>query len=232
VERGAFREVGAVVIGEPTAMQVGVAHKGALWLRAVFGGQSAHGSMPHHGSNAILHAMRFLRGLDDYTFGVPAHPLLGASTVSANMIHAGTASNVVPDRCELTLDVRTVPGVNHPAVLTSLRALIAASVPADLAPRSGLEVILDRAPVDTDPHAAVVQAALRAARAGQGTEPAVHGLTYFTDGSVIGPATGLPMVILGPGEPGQAHQTDEHVSVQRVLECVDVYEGLAIEYYS
>jgi acetylornithine deacetylase/succinyl-diaminopimelate desuccinylase-like protein len=101
-----------------------------------------------------------------------------------------------------------------------------------LAQRSGLEVILDRAPVDTDPHAAVVQAALRAARAVQGAEPAVHGLTYFTEGSVIGPATGLPMVILGPGEPGQAHQTDEHVSVQRLLECVDVYERLALEYYA
>jgi succinyl-diaminopimelate desuccinylase len=230
LEQGAFAGAGAVVIGEPTGMDVGVAHKGALWLRAIFAGRPAHGSMPHLGSNAIQHAARFLRALESFDLGAPAHALLGPATISANQIQAGTANNVVPDRCEVTLDIRTVPGVSHPAAIAALEALVKASVPEALAAGSGLEVILDRAAVDTDPNSAIVRAAVRAGEAVTGAAPPVRGMTYFTDGSLIGPATGLPMVILGPGEAGQAHQTDEHVSVGRFLACVGVYERLAGEY--
>ncbi|GIT51409.1 MAG: hypothetical protein Ct9H300mP15_16220 [Gemmatimonadota bacterium] len=70
------------------------AHKGFLWVRAVFMGRAAHGSRPDLGIDAIRHAALYVSALDDYGEQLtsrPAHPLLKQGSV-----HAGQSRVVLP----------------------------------------------------------------------------------------------------------------------------------------
>ena len=55
---------------------------------------------------------------------------------------------------------------------------------------------------------------------GESLEP--RSASYFTDGAVLVPAYGdPPTVILGPGEPALAHQTDEYCMIDRIEQAVE-----------
>jgi succinyl-diaminopimelate desuccinylase len=129
--------------------------------------------------------------------------------------------NVVPDACTLTVDIRTLPGMRHAEVL----ARVTQAVGTDLMLEAPL---VDLPAVATDPadsFVACVQDVVRGLGSGAGPEPI--GLPYFTDGSVLQPAyRNCPTVILGPGEAGQAHQTDEFCVVAKIDEATAVYAGI------
>jgi succinyl-diaminopimelate desuccinylase len=54
------------------------------------------------------------------------------------------------------------------------------------------------------------------------------GLAYFTDAAALAPAYGSPpTVIWGPGEAGQAHQTDEWAEVDKIEAAAEGYFEVA-----
>jgi succinyl-diaminopimelate desuccinylase len=226
VEQDAFHNVGAIVIGEPTALEIGTAHKGALWISVTVSGQSAHGSMPSLGSNAILNASRFLNALEQLDFGLEPHPLLGRPTLSPDQIVGGTAPNVVPDSCSITIDVRTIPPQRHADVRNAIHELAEKTIQADTAAAVRTEILLDRAPLDTSPSDLFVRAALSIRSALLGAHPP-GGFTYFTDGSIIVQSYTIPTIIWGPGEPGQAHRVDESIPLESVVAAATAYKRLA-----
>jgi succinyl-diaminopimelate desuccinylase len=207
----------ALVVAEPTSNQLAVAHKGALHLRAQVSGRTAHGSMPHLGENAISKALGAISRLEAHSFQVAPHPLLGGPTLAVTSIRAGENVNSIPDTCTFTLDVRTIPGMDHADVLAELRSVVGPSVQ--------LEVPLaDMAPVGTDPEEPFVRCGL--ACLGERAAAPI-GLPYFTDASVLQTAYGgCPTVILGPGEASQAHQTDEFCPVETIAEAALIYQRL------
>ena len=231
VEQGAFAGAGGLVIGEPTSLRPAIAHKGVLRVRFTIPGKAAHSSMPALGSNAIVHAAAFIQALQGYRFAVERHPLLGEPTLSIDLIHGGSAINIVPDRCELAIDIRSVPGLDHTAVLADLKQLLDERVPTEIAANSVMTVILDRPAVSTDADDPVIRAAQAAVQTASSMRPDLVAMTYCTDASVIVPPTRLPTVIIGPGDAEQAHQTDEWVSLSQVREAVAVYEQLALAYF-
>ena len=124
LDSSSFEGAGALVVGEPTGLRLAIAHKGALWLRVTIAGVSAHGSTPHLGSNAIGNTCNFLLSLSSHAFLSGTHLLLGGPTVSPNLIMGGVAPNVVPDGCDVTLDVRTVPGMSAESVCSEIGRII------------------------------------------------------------------------------------------------------------
>lgn len=198
------------IVGEPTRCKVITAHKGDLWLRLTTRGKAAHGSKPHLGKNAI-HAMarvveeletRYAAALKDRT-----HPLLGHATVNVGAITGGKQPNIVPDRCEILIDRRTLPGESDARVFTEINALLRRlRVDAELtdtknAPCPALE---------TDPELPLVRQLLRCA--GQ-RQP--QGVDYFSDAAVLG-SGGIPSVLLGPGDIAQAHTADEWIELAQL----------------
>ena len=122
IQEQRIKNVSAMVVSEPTGLDVYVAEKGALWIRASTQGRVAHGSMPEHGENAILKMAKFLVKLESFRVN-GSHPLLGRPSISVNLIRGGVAINVIPDKCEIELDVRLLPDQNPEQVLESLRQL-------------------------------------------------------------------------------------------------------------
>ena len=114
----------AAVVGEPSEMQIALAERGGAWVTAVARGKAAHGSQPDLGINAILTMSRFLLRLSE-VLPDRVHPLVGGPTVNVALVAGGSAPNVVPDRCEVEIDRRILPGEDDPEeVLAPFRRLV------------------------------------------------------------------------------------------------------------
>src|SRR6266498_2846770 len=111
--RGMRGQAGALVVAEPTTNRPLCGHKGALWLKATTRGVTAHGSMPEKGVNAIYAAARAVGRLEAFDFNVARHPVMGAPTLNVGTLHGGLNLNSVPDRAEIGIDIRTIPGMLH-----------------------------------------------------------------------------------------------------------------------
>ena len=93
------------VVGEPTGMQPAVAEKGLMVLDCVSTGKAGHAAR-NEGINAITLAMKDIEWFNTYQFPEKSD-FLGPVKMSVTIIHAGTQHNVIPDRCEFTVDIRT-----------------------------------------------------------------------------------------------------------------------------
>lgn len=212
--------IGALVVAEPTSLQPFLGHKGALWLECKFSGKSAHGSMPDMGDNAIYKAARGAAGLENFFADALTHPQLGKPTVNVGTFSGGTKINMVPDRAGFQVDLRTVPGVDHEELLADIRE--------HLGSQATVSRIIDLPGFITpeeDPWIAEVMGILEQA---QGTRPGPGYVNYFTDASVLGPVLGdPPILVLGPGDPAMAHQTDECCPVDEISQAADLYFAIA-----
>jgi succinyl-diaminopimelate desuccinylase len=145
---------------------------------------------------------------------VPAHPLLGEPTLNVGTFAGGSGVNLVPDRAEAQIDVRTVPGLTGAMVLEALRAAAG--------PEVTVEPWIDLAPVVSDP----ADPWLRTVFAIAPAEPAA--VSYFTDAAALTPAYGdPPTAIWGPGEAAQAHQTDEWAEAAKIDAAADDFLEVA-----
>ena len=108
LERGLLTQ-DAAIVGEPTDLQLALAERGGAWITLTAHGRAAHGSQPEQGTNAVTSMARLLLRLEE---ALPdgSHPLVGRPTVNAALISGGSALNAVPDRCEVIVDRRTLPG--------------------------------------------------------------------------------------------------------------------------
>lgn len=219
VDAGLQGTAGGLVVCEPTANVPYVGHKGALWLKATALGKTAHGSMPEQGDNAVYKAARAVERLSCFDFHCERHRALGAPTLNVGTFHGGLNINSVPDRAAIEIDLRTIPGLEH----AELRRRIREQMAEDLE----LETLVDLPGIWTSPQHPWVEHVSRIVTAITAVPAAVSTATYFTDASVLLPALeGAPAVVLGPGEPALAHQTDEWCSVARILEAVAIYRAI------
>jgi len=210
---------GAMIVGEPTSNYPYVGHKGSLKFYARFRGVSAHGSMPELGVNAIYKAVRAVSRLESFDFGQRAHPVMGKPTMNVGTFEGGNTVNSVPDAASFGVDIRTVPGMDHAALRAKLQAT--------LGNEAELEVFSDMNAVWTEPDQDWVQRVFEITGRTLGVKPEPRAQTYNTDaGNLLKVYKGAPTVILGPGEPQLAHQTDEYCSMARIGQSVAIYEEL------
>jgi acetylornithine deacetylase len=216
------------VVCEPTSLQVMPAHKGFVWVRAMFRGRAAHGSRPELGVDAIRHAALFLTALDGYAEELqrrPHHSLLAYGSLHAGTVRGGTAESVYPDECELLLERRTLPGEAPDTVLEELEAVLHQLGRREADLQGSLEITLARPGTEVATGHALVQGLLGAGRA-HGLDPAVEGMTAWVDAAYLN-ESGIPAVCFGPGDIAQAHSADEWIEVEEVVRCADVLETFA-----
>jgi succinyl-diaminopimelate desuccinylase len=213
-------DAGAIVVAEPSSNLPFIGHKGALWLKAVANGLTAHGSMPELGVNAIYKAARTISQLEDFDFNVARHPVLGKPTLNVGTVHGGMNINSVPDRAEVGIDIRTLPDQDHGDLCAHLSSYLGDDI--------AVEPIVDVGSVWTDPAEDWMLDVFDVMAEILGKMPEVCTATYFTDAAALTPAYGgPPTVILGPGEAAMAHQTDEYCVVDRIDQAVDANVEIA-----
>ncbi|GLV48813.1 acetylornithine deacetylase [Thermus sp. LT1-2-5] len=222
---GLARGFRGALVAEPEEMEVCLWQKGALRLRLQFPGKMAHGAMPYTGDNPIPKAARFvlaLQELEERLKQAHPHPYLGPPYLTPTRFLASAGEgqlNVIPNQAEVALDVRTVPGVDHQALVKALEALSGV----------GVEVLEDRPSVATPQNDPLVQAAEEALRL-LGLPVRYGGVPGATDGTFLRAWGGLPVVVMGPGQKTLPHQVDEWVDLEEVVLAARVYAALAVLY--
>lgn len=219
-DRKLLGRAGAIVVAEPTANYPYVGHKGLAWFEVETRGVTAHGSMPEVGDNAIVKMAKVIGDLDHFHFPVESHPVMGKPTLNVGTIRGGLNTNSVPDEARITLDTRTVPGIDHVHLCRSLESL--------LAPRGAtVRKIVDTPSLFTESGNEWVQEVFEACTPLLGARPTPKTITFSTDGADLKRGFGgPPAVILGPGEPTLAHQTDEWCSTARLEQSADLFRTL------
>jgi succinyl-diaminopimelate desuccinylase len=215
--------VQAVIISEPSSNDIFVAEKGALWLELTTRGKTAHGSMPEQGRNAVMMMVKLINELEKMAIPYQQHPLLGGFSRSVNTIAGGVKTNVVPDSCIVTIDMRTVPGQDHRTIVKGIEDLI-----ADLKRRSpefnaSVRISNDRAPMETSPKEPAVESFAEAVTEVIGTQPVPKGVAYYSDAVAFVPVLKAPMILCGPGEAKLAHQPNEFVEISRLVQSAKIF---------
>ena len=211
-------KAGAIVVGEPTSNYPMVGHKGSIKMYAAFKGVSAHGSMPQLGVNAIYKAARAIAKLEGFEFGVAPHPVMGAPTLNVGTFAGGSGVNLVPDAATIGIDIRTVPGMDHEALLSRLRILFE---------NAELDVFSNLDAVWTAPEEEWVQRVFAICKPILKEAPEARTAPYMTDAANLRKVyAGAPTLVLGPGEASMAHQTDEYCNMERIRQSVAIYEDI------
>jgi len=246
-EQGAFAHVDAVIIPEPLNKErICLGHRGVWWAELETFGRIAHGSMPFLGDCAVRHMGAVIAEMEASLFpalatrrtAMPVVPEAArASTLNINSIHGGQVERpadftgwpapVVPDRCRMILDRRFLAEESLEAVKAEMRDTIErARARRDF--RYDLCDMHEVLPSMTDRDAPVVTALSRAVTAALGREPdyVVSPGTY--DQKHIDRIGRLKnCVAYGPGILDLAHQPDEYVAVDDMIDAA-VVMGLAL----
>jgi acetylornithine deacetylase/succinyl-diaminopimelate desuccinylase family protein len=221
VDNGYCEGVTEALVGEPTAMHLVTAERGAVWLRIETRGVSAHGSTPRLGVNAIEHMAHVIRVVSGIRFG-KMHEMLGAPTLNVGTIHGGSKVNMVPDRCEIEIDRRTIPGETIEDVVAEFeRALDDArqGVP-DLDARVEVD---DSAESSETPAGTTLVSLIGEARDVFGIEGSEVGYAGATDARFIINQGHVPSIVFGPGDPLQAHTTGENLDITQLVQATRAY---------
>jgi acetylornithine deacetylase len=212
------------VVGEPTGMQVVVAHKGINLYRCRVHGKAAHSSLTTQGCNAIEYAARLIchirdvadsykaKGPYDTFYDVPF------STMTTNLIHGGIAINTIPDACEFSYEFRNLPGIAP----SDMQHEVQRYVDEILLPRMQAEFPQARIDIEQGASApgleASEQAAITQLVRALTRDTATRKVAYGTEAGLF-QGIGIPTVVCGPGHIAQAHKPDEFVAVDQLNAC-------------
>ena len=227
--------IDGAISAEPEGGEICAVSKGAIRLRIDATGQMAHGAMPDQGVNPIGALVRVGAAIADLEakrqarHGAYEH--LGHVWLTPTVVDAGTIEqiNVIPAEATMAIDVRTTPDVDHHELIAEVEAFldeIAAATDVTLR----LTVIDDRPSTDTAVNSPVCQALARAHEAITGEAPIYGGVPGSTDGTILWRDGGLDSVVYGPGGKWIAHQVDEFVELDEIIQYTKVFAQAAINF--
>jgi acetylornithine deacetylase len=223
----------AVIVGEPTSMQVADAHKGVATYVTRVRGFEIHSANLHKGVSAVHTACRLVAELERIAEafrneGDPSGRFDPPySSIHVGLIAGGTARNIVARDCHFHWEFRSLPGV-APSLARERLEVFSRDFAAQRFqnfPNSWIETVTEtEVPgLAPQPGSAAEQLALRLARANH-----TIAVPYASEAGQFQRA-GVPTVLCGPGRIDEAHQPDEFIEIGQLAHCVDFMRGLARE---
>lgn len=218
------RPPAAVVVSEPTQLDVVVAHKGVVRWKCHALGVAAHSSNPKIGANAIYRMARVIAAFEKHADNLPGSvaPLIGGPTLSVGVISGGVSVNTVPDHCVIEIDRRLAPGDSPAAAQQAAIDFVAAELGNPDWVKHDPPIIISPglAPTHNQPLADSLLETLQAC----GVSAKTIGVPYGTDGAILSQGD-VPTVVCGPGDIAQAHTHDEWLAIDQLEKSVEVYEA-------
>jgi succinyl-diaminopimelate desuccinylase len=219
-------DIAGVVLPEPTAFEVVTAHRGMLWLDVKTFGKAAHGSTPELGVNAIGSMRDLLGELESYKIRAEPHKLLGECSMSANTIVGGKEINVIPDKCEIGIDIRTLPGQNQQAIIDDFQRIFARLKQKNAEFQASVSIVREVGALETDPACDFVKEFCSVVGASES-----RAVGFTTDGPHL-VSLGAPVMVFGPGEPKVCHKPDEYIKIADVERAVEYYKDIILKFLS
>jgi acetylornithine deacetylase len=213
----------SVVIGEPTELRVVRAHKGMVRFRLEFTGRAAHSGYPHLGRSAIEPAAKAIVALaalrrtmeQERPPNADAFPAVPFTALNVGTVTGGSAANVIPDRCEIQLGIRLLPGMSADVIADRVHATV-----SEVGEPFALEPVSESPAMILGPDAPIYRALCDAV--GQHES---HSVMFASDAGWLQRA-GFECVLFGPGSIEVAHQPNESLPVDEFRRAGEVLEGL------
>lgn len=226
----------ACFVGEPTNMQVVIAHKTGRPMRVTVKGFEAHSSLRPHGVNAIEEAAKLIVRINEIGQRLAARtdldPLYAVpfSTTSVGVIRGGTVRNIVAGECVVDFDLRCVAGDDPHAIVAEIEAYAYEVLePPMKAIHAGAGFTFQELALvpglDTAADAPVTVLAKRLAGRNDHAKVA-----YGTEAGLF-QQIGIPSAIVGPGSIEQAHKPDEYVEAGELAKA-DAFMGRLVAHAS
>ena len=194
-------KIDVAVVGEPTGLQPAIAEKGLMVLDITAHGRSGHAAR-NEGVNAIYEALDDMLWLRDFKFE-KVSSLLGPTLMTLTVVNAGTQHNVVPDRCDMVVDVRTNELYTNEEVFDIVRS----HMRSDVSARS-----FRLHPSHIDENHPLVRRCVEI-----GLKP--FGSPTLSDQALMP----FPSLKLGPGESARSHSADEYVRIDEIENAISTY---------
>lgn len=194
-------KVSCAIVGEPTLMQAAVTERGLLVLDITVKGVAGHAAR-NEGENAIYKSLPIIHWFQNYKFPKESN-LLGAVKMSVTQVNAGSQHNVVPDECNLVVDIR----VNDCYELEEIVATIKAAINTEFKVRS-LRLKSTSIPAQ---HPLVLAA--------QKTGAFCFGSSTLSDKALMP----FPALKIGPGDSARSHTADEFIFLHELEEGIKTY---------
>jgi succinyl-diaminopimelate desuccinylase len=197
-----------------------------FWLKVHTFGKTAHSSAPQSGVNAISSMKSVLDELENFKIRFEPHKLLGECSMSINTIAGGQAMNVVPDKCEIGVDIRTVPGQNHQDIINDLQNIFAKLKQKNPQFKAEVSVLREVGSLETDTRCDFIRDFCSVTGINK-----TCAVGFTTDGPHFA-SLDLPVVIFGPGKPHLAHKPDEYIDISDVEKGVEYYKNIILKFLS
>jgi succinyl-diaminopimelate desuccinylase len=226
-------EADMAIITEPSQPNlIKLGHRGALWLRLTTIGRTAHGSMAFVGINAYEKMVKVSEKLwvtllpyfATLTSSYPTereeerHPMM----MLGGVVRGGVKTNVVPDRCTITIDRRLIPEEELADAYAQIMGAIEAAQREDPDVRVEVETELEVEAASISPESRICQDLAVAHRDVYGVTPRLVISPGFNDPRFLIKRAGIPTVTYGPGILKQAHQPDEYINVEDLVKATQV----------
>lgn len=218
----------AAICGEPTRMEVRLAHVGIYQFRVVAEGVAAHQKERDRGHNAIYDAARILPYLDEGRLSFSEHPVLGHPQLIVGKIRGGTLPMATAPECELEGDIRIVPGMSRNSVTADLEGMLARARARHPELRVRLECLRYSHPFEMPNDAPIVQALSRAHQRVRGVRPVLDRTRQLgaTDSSHLLEG-GIPVGLYGPGL--FSLLIEDSVAIEDIVDAARVYAATALD---
>jgi len=254
IKRGHADRITGAVICEPQDGLICITQKGALRAQFTICGRMSHGAMPLSGLNTAPAVAKLIGRLHDLEVKAVKNPgqdeNLGWPSFTPTVIKAPASGapqlNVMPGKARILVDIRTIPGQSHPAIIDDLTGL---AIEIEHEARKDyreydkllglernhdlnieLEILTDRPCTLTERDEPVVQAADWATRQLNNQEPTYAGVPGATNGTFLWAVKNIPIVTMGAGDRQVPHQVDEWVDLNQLVETAKIYALTALHY--
>lgn len=224
------------VVAEPTELKVLIAHKGNLWLEVTTFGKAVHSSTvrsknPRVGLNAIYKMNKITSAMEKYLLELEKrpHPLVGNPTVSVGTISGGTKTNVVPDKCTITLDRRLLPGETHEQAREEIDQILDKLRQEDPELKIEIRPILTRPATQVSPDERIVKIGREAVAAVTGNDPGATGFPAGTDLAYLINDAKIPGIVLGPGSLSLAHNVNEYIEIDEIVKATKIFAHITLK---
>lgn len=216
------------VCPEPTALDVYLGNRGVLACEIVVHGRGGHAGLIHALDSPVEPAVELCRALKampmlarDGRF-TPPTPSLAIVRIDAGA--KLTETNVVPDVVRIVIDRRLLPGEEIDVAVEEIEGVVAGVVQPPY--QAEVRVRKRWPPCETSAEHLVSRAALTAVRAVG--RPGRFGMDLPANDTSWFVAHGIPAILLGPGDPLQAHATDESLAIADFRAAIVAYAALAL----
>jgi len=238
VERDPKVRPSAVVIGEPTRMQVYRGHKGRVEMAVTAKGRSAHAASNWLGDNAIYKLLPIIAGIRDLDPHLRTHDFLGKGSITVGDMRVSTPSlNAVPDEATIYIDRRLTFGDTAESALAEVQAIIDAQAGTarrditlrlltyDVPSYTGFRLAVDKyfPPWALEADHPLVQAALRTTELAFDQRATTGRWDFSTNGTYWVGQAGIPAIGFGPGDEVHAHTVLDQVRLEDVVRATLFY---------